>query len=200
MIGGGLDFDLEFLRDAPGNFAERRRTSILSGTGEVDVLEDEGFGYTRRLDAKFGTPSGGRGLGLRRRSRRRGQGRESIVGASVEFLLRLTGSRRSDGNRTRVPRQTGERIRGTLEFVLLLFACAKKSRVKYRIRKHSQNIRHPRGVHANRQVTDLKLSGGQWHLSLIQTKKPAGVEYTGVRVAMRPVTGKPGEGRQSSEW
>ena len=104
MIGGGLDFDLEFLRDAPGDFAERCGTSILSGTGKVDVLEDERFGYTRGFYAKFGTPSGGRGLCLRRCSRRGRQGRESIVRASVEFLLRLTGSRRSDGNRTRMPR------------------------------------------------------------------------------------------------
>jgi len=127
VIGGSLDFDLELLRNVPGNFAEGRRTSILSGTGEVDVLEDEGFSYTRRLDTKFGTPGGGRGLGLSRCSRRRGQGGESIVGASVEFLLRLTGPRRSDGNRTRMPRQTGERIRGTLEFVLLLLVFAKRT-------------------------------------------------------------------------
>ena len=142
MIGGGLNFYLEFLRDAPSNLAERRRTSILSGTREVDILEDEGFSYTRRLDAKFGAPSGGRELGLRRCSRRGGQGRESVVGASVEFLLRLTGSRRSDGNRTRMPRQAGERIRGTLEFVLLLLVFAKEQD-RIPLENTVKNVCHP---------------------------------------------------------
>jgi hypothetical protein len=198
VIRGSLDLDLEFLRDASGNLTECCRTSIPSGTREVDILEGEGLGYTRWLDARFRIPSRGRGLGLGWRSCRRRQGRESVVGASVEVLLgRLTRSSRSRGSRTRLPRQAGERIRGTFEFVPLLLAFAKKAGQNPSGR-HSQKHLPSHGAHANQRVTDLKLSGRKWHRSLIQTEEPAGVEYTGVRITMKPVTGKPGEKENES--
>lgn len=130
MVRGSLDFDLEPLHDAFGNLAERRRTSILSSTREVDILEDEGFRYTRWLDTRFNAPSGGYGLGWSRRSWRRRQGREGIVRGSIKFLLRKsTGSRRSRGSRTSMPRQAGEWIWGTLKFMPLLLT-SRKSRTK----------------------------------------------------------------------
>lgn len=152
MIRGSLDFDLEFLRNVPGNLAECCRTSVLSGTREVDILEGEGFSYTRWLDAGPSSPSGGRGLGLGRRSWRSRQGWKSIVGAGVRFLLRrLTGSRRGHGSRTRISRQAGEWIRGTLEFVPLLIMFAKK-RSKIPVGNTVRNTCHLT-AHTKRQPT-----------------------------------------------
>ena len=64
MIGGSLDFDLVFLRDAPGYLAKCRGTPILPGAGQVNVLKGEGFGNTRWLETGPNAPSGCRGLGL----------------------------------------------------------------------------------------------------------------------------------------
>jgi hypothetical protein len=72
-----------------------------------------------------------------------------------------------------MPRQAGEWIRGTLEFVLLLLVFAtnrqKKSRETSQLKIRSETC----AISQRIQVTDLKFGGGQRHRSLIQTENLA---------------------------
>ena len=118
------------------------------------------------------------------------------MGTSVNFFLRgLTGSRPSHESGTRLSRQAGKRVRGTLKFVpLLMFA---EERDKRTVGNTVRNDFHFM-VYTSDQG-DRPEAQRQTMPSFVDPDRKTGVEYTGVRIAMKPVTGKPRKKTQSSE-